>query len=507
MEVGISNRQNIKLFAHIINCLAKVGEEVAFEVAVNSVSLTTINAGKSSFLHFVLAHSFFDRWAVIANAPKKFKLTLKNIVHVFKSANHLEQLKIVVDKNKSKVVFDSLGLSQVQKIYEIYFTTCDVSVPADGFKPSFEFVVNAAYISNLLTPFGKHSGDITLRLGKRIILTTSQQQSASPQQNPQQGADGGNPQSDLVQPSFTQYYIHMSSYNERNVPEKLSGVQTRLVVDTVNLESFHIIDQNNDVEQIHGDERVVRPSPPLSSNQAVLNTEAELSFSFKDLKALISFCEVAEYNMSFALSHLKQQPVVITSCSLSKDLQVTLMMATNDVDDNNDSSTTETSITSAPTRKPSQQQTTSNENQMMDDQELSSFSTPPKQQQPKRKRVDLEDSSILESRLATSVGSSSISSGKSLHNRFLNEDIEPGVMDNSFGLNGVNERYIELFPHSSSSLSTPPNRGQNSGTGMEDEENEVIAQRHISTNASNEFGDDDEEEEMVQATPSPKRKK
>ncbi|KAF0972364.1 hypothetical protein FDP41_009267 [Naegleria fowleri] len=505
MEVGIKNRQNIKLFAHIINCLSKIGEEVAFEIAVDYVCLTTINAGKSSYIQFVLAHSFFDRWAVIANAPKKIKLTLKNVVHVFKSANHLDQLKIVVDKNKNRVVFDSFGLSQVQKIYEIYFTSCDVAKPELDFQPGFEFVANASYLSNLLIPFGKLTGDITFLVGKRIVLTTSQQQSSSPQNarpSQQQNPAGANPQPELIPPSATtQYYIQMKSYNERNAPEKLSGIQTSLALDTGNLESFHVV-ENDEIIQINGDETVARPTPPLSSNETV-QFEAELSFSFKDLKALISFCEVAEYNMNFSISKLKQQPVIITSSSLTKDLEVTLIMATNDADDHYEPNTTETTITS--TRKPSQQQT-SNENQMTDDQALSSFSTPPKQQ-PKRKRVELEESSILESRLNTTTVGSSNSSGKSLHNRFLNEDIEPGFhMDNSFGLNGVNERYIELFPHSSgtASFATPPARNS---SAMEDDENEVIAQRHISTNASNDYGDDEEEEEMVQATPSPKRKK
>lgn len=270
MDAGLKNRQHIKTFANMINCLAKVGEEVIFDMKPDRVSFVTVNASKSTFARFTFLHSFFDRYSFLQTAPKIVRLTLKNVVHVFKNAANLDQLKITLDRNNSQVIFDSFGLSQVQKIYQINCSPCDVVNPEHDLSRDFEFEVNSSYLSNLLSPFGKLAGDITFLLGKRVVITTSQQNQPNLSQT-----DG----------RFTQYYIQMKSYAEKG--EKQNGNQTSLAIDTVNLESFNVAQQafvQNDASN--------RPTPPAGTvpgSEQTIQAESEMTFSFKDLKALIGF--------------------------------------------------------------------------------------------------------------------------------------------------------------------------------------------------------------------------
>ena len=493
MDVGLKNRQNIKLFAQMINCLAKVGEEVTFDVKVDRVSFITINSSKSTYARFTLLHSFFDKFAVLANAPKIIRMALKTVVHVFKNANHLDQLKIVVDKNTNKVIFDSFGLSQVQKIYQINYFPCDVVNPEHNLQKDFEFVVISSFLGNLMNPFGKLTGDITFLLGKRIVVPVDKPPTPSSGNRLSQG--GQNLQVDLQQ-TFTQYYIQLKSFTEKG--EKQS-VHTSLAVDTITLESF-VVHNPTDTDA-NNPQALPRPTPPIASEQGI-HRESEMTFSFKDLKSLVNFCESAEYNLQFYMTKSRGDPIIVKSESPGKEVEVEFLMATVDNEDS-DMQMTDTTTVTTPARRPSQ----SHENQMSDDP---SFSTPNSNASQKRKRAETirsnDDSSFLnDSRINFGVTGASVpsnNSGKSIYNQFLNEDMPYNNIQCSFGLNGENERYIRLeVPQSDECLSS----GEPYASNPKEDEG-MVAQRHVLSAASE--GDEDEEEE-VPGTPtqSPKRRK
>ncbi|EFC49395.1 predicted protein [Naegleria gruberi] len=475
MDAGLKNRQHIKTFANMINCLAKVGEEVIFDMKPDRVSFVTVNASKSTFARFTFLHSFFDRYSFLQTAPKIVRLTLKNVVHVFKNAANLDQLKITLDRNNSQVIFDSFGLSQVQKIYQINCSPCDVVNPEHDLSRDFEFEVNSSYLSNLLSPFGKLAGDITFLLGKRVVITTSQQNQPNLSQT-----DG----------RFTQYYIQMKSYAEKG--EKQNGNQTSLAIDTVNLESFNVAQQafvQNDASN--------RPTPPAGTvpgSEQTIQAESEMTFSFKDLKALIGFCELSEYNIHFSMTRNRGDPIVIRSESQAKDVEIVFLMATIDSDDETMATAETSTITTnqqVSSRRASQQQQQVNDNQMVDDNFSSGdqFSTPIN----KRKRSHLDESSIYIDNQDRFVTPEIISnpSGKSLHNQFLNEDMPCA----SFGINGENERYIQLGVVQS--FSSNSSNGGSNEYGVQDDSEGMIAQRHVLSNAS---------DEEVAGTPSPPNK-
>ncbi|KAL9649409.1 hypothetical protein ABK040_014319 [Willaertia magna] len=613
MEVALY-RNNIKLFAQMINCLAKVGEDVAFDVKSDRLSLVLVNSSKSTFCRFTLYHSFFSKYLVITRAPKTFKLLLKNIVHIFKSANHLQQLLISVDYKNDKVIFDSIGLYEIRKIYRISYEQCEVMNPAHDLSTDFEFTVNYSYLSDLINHFSKLTGEITFLLGKRIVIHTSQQPQIPPphlSQATQIINNGG---------GYIQYYIQMKTYCEKGQEE---NVQTSLAIDTVNLESFVIKgndnndnvgtnqttsghhsgnndqmedeegnggnnnssmmqdddhqqvvqnregqQQQNNTEEQQGQQQQggsLRPTPPLSQSSTI-QAESEMTFSFKDLKALVSFCEIVQYNLTFLMVKKRTgDPIIIKAISPHRDVEVMFLMATVDADNDasssmNASNTTTTNLTSTPPRSKSNNASpiTSNPSPIQGNQPMfddsANFTTPNNSNKRTRNGGNNNNNStfMLDSVNRNNNDSGVVGGGimNELENAMLvaeneidnmvfggfpkppsNASSKPGSnpylledrVNNesvflSFGMNAENERYIRTgvlestsFASTSSNSSSLSNQNNND-SGIVQQQQQQQQQGLLSTpqhvarrniaSAASVSEEEEEEEEVVVGTPS-----
>ncbi|XP_076805963.1 cell cycle checkpoint control protein RAD9A-like [Clavelina lepadiformis] len=91
---------NVKLFAKAIHCLAKIGSEIYFEPLENGLALKTVNLSRSAYVCFLFMRSMFHVYEhgcgdVTVNGDAvdtfKCKVAVKTMLQVFKSLSSIER--------------------------------------------------------------------------------------------------------------------------------------------------------------------------------------------------------------------------------------------------------------------------------------------------------------------------------------------------------------------------------------------------------------------------------
>ncbi|KAH9608658.1 hypothetical protein KSS87_014350 [Heliosperma pusillum] len=246
MEVSVSGN-SLKTFARSINCLAKLGNELAIQASSSQLAFCTLNSSRSAYQSISFKSDFFDVYTV-SDAQVQFSILLKAVCAVLRtplsSIDHLRVHLLDVDAAKVKWTLDC-----VNGMRKTYWINCNaepdiqhLSLEKERFKSNF--VIKPRDLNRLLSNFQSSLHEIT------IIAT---------------------------EPS--------------SVP---SEVESEIGGKAVELRSY--IDPTNDNGASLHTQLWIDPVEEFLQ-YAHAGNPVDVTFGVKELKAFLSFCEACEVDM------------------------------------------------------------------------------------------------------------------------------------------------------------------------------------------------------------------
>uniref|UniRef100_T1J6J5 Cell cycle checkpoint control protein n=1 Tax=Strigamia maritima TaxID=126957 RepID=T1J6J5_STRMM len=92
MKYVIAGGVNIKVLGRIIHCLARIGDELYIESMENGMAFRTVNSARSAYACFILSKHLFETYsATPGDDPIKCKLNIKAVLPIFKNITSLEK--------------------------------------------------------------------------------------------------------------------------------------------------------------------------------------------------------------------------------------------------------------------------------------------------------------------------------------------------------------------------------------------------------------------------------
>lgn len=245
MECELSGNQ-IKSLNRAVNCLYRIGSELLIEVLPDKLSLRTLNSAWSAFLSVTFKGHFFDAYRV--HTPNAAcSVLLKSVCTVFRTpTSSMEKLTITLaDKDASKLQWTIQCLNGIRKTYGI---TCNndtemqnVLLERNSF-PS-HLVIKPKDLSRLLGHFQSSLQEMTLIATEPVT-------------------------------------IDMGSESEAKAIELKSYIDPARVTTDGSLHTQLWIDPSEELAAY------THKGPPV-----------DVTFSVKELKAFMAFCEGADADM------------------------------------------------------------------------------------------------------------------------------------------------------------------------------------------------------------------
>uniref|UniRef100_A0A1J3E2X9 Cell cycle checkpoint control protein RAD9A n=1 Tax=Noccaea caerulescens TaxID=107243 RepID=A0A1J3E2X9_NOCCA len=164
MEFSISGNA-LKTFARSIICLARVGNELVVQASPTQLGLHALNASRSAYQYITFQSSFFDAYAV--SAPQAhFSVLLKAVCSVLRTpVASIDHMSVQLpDHDASKVKWTLECYSGMKKSY---WVTCNVEpdiqqLSLDRGRFPSSFVVHPRNLSKLLGNFQSSLQEITI---------------------------------------------------------------------------------------------------------------------------------------------------------------------------------------------------------------------------------------------------------------------------------------------------------------------------------------------------------
>lgn len=235
--------KNLRAFAASVQCLSKVGKELVLECnraknGMTSMTLSTMNDGKTAFNVFTFFNAFFEKIQMENVGILAVKIPLRSLASVFKSIRNTERMDIQFEQDGARhvVVFISQCKGGLMKTHELHYE--DTSVVHASFDRSQAL--------------------------NRIVARTSM---------------------------FSKALTHISGSEEASmllIPE-----------DSVRLRShYQHVDRSTELDTLHT--AVSIGANELEELQVGMENQEEIAFGIKEIKALLQFCEVVDVvNMAF----------------------------------------------------------------------------------------------------------------------------------------------------------------------------------------------------------------
>ncbi|XP_057439355.1 uncharacterized protein LOC130731168 [Lotus japonicus] len=248
MELTLSDNA-LKTFARCITCLARIGNELSIQASPSQLLLHTINSSRSAYQSITFKPGFFDVYTVSTN-PVQCSVLLKAVCAVLRTPiANIDHLTVKLpDPDASKVQWILDCYSGMKKTYWI---TCNVepdiqNLSLDRQKFPSNFVVRPRDMNRLLSNFQSSLQEITVIATEPASLP------------PDSANDIGGKAVEL------RSYIDPTKDND-------SSLHTQLWIDPK--EEF--------LQYVHTGDPI------------------DVTFSVKELKAFLSFCEGCEVDIHF----------------------------------------------------------------------------------------------------------------------------------------------------------------------------------------------------------------
>ncbi|KAJ8443528.1 hypothetical protein Cgig2_017011 [Carnegiea gigantea] len=164
MEVSVSGNA-LKTFARSINCLAKIGNELAIQASSSQLAFYTLNSSRSAYQSISFKPDFFDVYTV-TGSQVQFSILLKAVCAVLRiPISSIDHLRVhLLDPDAAKVKWTLECFSGMRKTYWI---NCNVDpdiqhLSLDKGRFSSNFVARPRDLNRLLSNFQSSLHEITI---------------------------------------------------------------------------------------------------------------------------------------------------------------------------------------------------------------------------------------------------------------------------------------------------------------------------------------------------------
>ncbi|KAF2075107.1 hypothetical protein CYY_003584 [Polysphondylium violaceum] len=248
MKLVVAHR-NIKNFAKGLQCISKIGDDLYIEGNEEEIRFTTVNNSKSTFVVFTFNKDFFETYEILDSSNVPYKVKSKLCFHMFKSLATIEKCALTADNEGNKISFYILGKTGIEKTYQINFE-CQRPLKALFNKDTpYRVIAKPKQMHGCLGYFANQLEEITLSLQKdRIVL---------------------------------------KCYTDDAKKNKNKMLQTEISLDRKNFDEYFIDDNFQ-------------------------NVVTEMSFSYKDFKTIMSYCEAINVGSVGFLAEASGRPFVTT---------------------------------------------------------------------------------------------------------------------------------------------------------------------------------------------------
>lgn len=303
--------ENSRLFAYSILCLSKIGTDITFEITNSHVSIRSLNDANTAFSLFTLSSSFFQHFnkrstkEVTQSTSSQYstavkdtiycKLSLKRCLCVFKScisAKNLDKLKISLldrahkqsQREKEQHKESTLvSLEDKEDMVEevIVFSLCvNSTLEAELYNPEYQDIIKEYEFSceTIEDVYDIYFNKANLKEGNEIVFNTLILQNIFKYlRNKKLGTSKSRITTE------EEIILHINSrgvtfssvdYGDRSEVNKEIDLHTHIQVDREDLELFSV--KSLQQQQQEEDEEAI-----------------ELKFSVREVKALVSFCELS----------------------------------------------------------------------------------------------------------------------------------------------------------------------------------------------------------------------
>jgi cell cycle checkpoint control protein RAD9A len=277
--------KSIRIFAKMIQCLQKIGDDLFIEATDTKLVLRALNASRSAYFCFTILPNFFESYGLLQSGMDcRYKVLLKTLMSVFRTINNVEKMMMrITEDTEAKLIFELSSRNGIKKTtYKLNIEDCEPLQAVYSHENCPHRLVSRAKL--LVDSIANFTGPI-----EEISLI------------------------------LTKNYVKIRSYFEdQKKPELLTKtLQTELTLDTHDFEKYD------------------------------LNCEhIELTFSLKEMKAILGFCEVA--NQPIALYVDEGGKPLLLSVRMLHAFEADFVLAT--LLDTNTATTSELTSSSQPSR-------------------------------------------------------------------------------------------------------------------------------------------------------------
>lgn len=118
MDFLVTDFGNVKTLSRIVQCAAKVGDEVMFASTASSLSLRCLNASQSIYAEFSCLRPFFADVAV-ATPPPAVKVSTRALLPIFRAPHAIASVRLILSPRAERLVFVVKARSDVVKTFRV----------------------------------------------------------------------------------------------------------------------------------------------------------------------------------------------------------------------------------------------------------------------------------------------------------------------------------------------------------------------------------------------------
>ncbi|KAI8818965.1 Rad9-domain-containing protein [Fimicolochytrium jonesii] len=178
----------LKPFARILQCLAKIGEDLYIQPRPNKLLLATVNASRSACAHYALRMGFFERYSVGSQAgasgstgvaASSCHVLLKPLLNIFRAKNTVDnvescRIRLQCNGNEDRLVIQLQCKYGVLKTHKLHFELCDpLAAVYSKNAARHKWTISSKITHDWLNHFHSRLEEIAMRCGADWIALRS----------------------------------------------------------------------------------------------------------------------------------------------------------------------------------------------------------------------------------------------------------------------------------------------------------------------------------------------
>lgn len=126
MECIVGDYSAVRMLARVVQCVAKIGDEVTFRASPDGLHIRTLNASRSACAEFSVHSSFFSTFKCSnpstshgRDAQHEVRVFARALLPIFRAPVAIGRLKIAFSTSQERLIFDIVSRSAVKKTFRL----------------------------------------------------------------------------------------------------------------------------------------------------------------------------------------------------------------------------------------------------------------------------------------------------------------------------------------------------------------------------------------------------